>query len=259
MDSLYSNRPGRTISGNPLRDGPDLNNPEHMRCAIELLQSSGVELPKPLEAELKRLQQVREVRRLHGFVLAEVERIHAGEDAAAEQAERDRTVTFPSEPAADSDVLVIGEGLNRYPGGEDSAREVDGKIYQFYAHSLLHFVPQEVAAAWPHRRGLPGHAFTHGWPTDLIRSYKYDFTRLRAGGSQGTGPGYSESETDEKGLLSYVSRIVRECSHVPLLEIWLATAKAAGDDLNATLARVLEQQLEKLSSADDADDEESAA
>lgn len=246
------NAPRQIITGDPLKDGPDLTDPDHLQRAIDRLKAAGVELPKVLEAELKRLQHMRDVRAQHGFVLAELERLHIEERAAERRAERDRTVTFPPEPADDSDWLVIGEQLDTWRGGgEDTAQEVGGKIYRFDPYRVLHFVPAAVGEAWPHRRGLPGRRFVTA-PSDLLRAYRNDFTRVRAGGMQGAGPGYVDVETNDEGLLAAAARIARACSYRPLLTTWLESARAAGDDLNGMLARVIEQRLQDLASSEDA-------
>lgn len=244
-EDLYRDR-GQTITGDPLKDGPDLDNPEHLLLALNRLAREGVELPDELRAEHERLLNAKKVRRAHAFVRAELERLLAEEQEAAEQAERERTVTFPGVPADDTDVLVIGNELNRYPGGEATDQEIDGLLYRFRPHALLHFVPADVALAWPHRRGLPGRKFAP-WPKDLLRVFRNDFTRVKTGGLQGVrNPNYSDVEVDEEHLLAASVRVAKACKYEPLLEMWLATAEAGDDGLSMQLTAALSVRLHEL-------------
>ncbi len=145
--------------------------------------------------------------------------------------------------------MVIGKTLDQYPGGESTEQEIDGKLYRFSDHREVVFVPRAVKAAWPHRRGLPGRVFA-SWPADLLGVYRGDFTRVKSGGLQNTGPGFSDVEVNEDGLLAAASRIVRGCSHRPLLELWLAGARAAGDESNQVLAKVIDEQIKRIGVAE---------
>lgn len=271
MPDLYRSV-GRPITGDSYIDGFDIDNPGHFIRAIEEVKAAGGELPAVLEQERERLraerERARDLQAARPLLLAELARVRQAARLNAARAERARTVTFPSTPEAADDWLVIGSAADTADPEDWNPVEIDGVRYRFHPNRELHFMPAEVALAWPLRRrfgreqsrgeSIPGDVF-EAMPRDLLRIFRSRFSSVKTSGRQGTGPGYSEVDVDESGLLAKASSVVRACFYPPLLRRWLETAKAAGDDVNSVLASVIEERLGELEAEDEEAEEDESS
>jgi hypothetical protein len=220
--------------------------------ALERVIAEGGKGP---QASASRLLAIRKEREQHErdieTVAAELERLVAAQRLERQRAEQARHVRFPSTPEDPSDWLVIGLGLDTAHNSSgtpySTEQEVDGKVYGFHPNQMIHWVSDGIASAWPGPRGrLPGSVFADA-PADLLRVLQGRFTRPRSTTTQGiTNPHYSEFEGNEAGVIAEASRIVCGCSHRPLLDTWLATARAAGDEANTKFAAMLSDRLQEL-------------
>jgi hypothetical protein len=247
MQNTFSRTPGKPVYGS-LRDGVDVNNPSDVKAALAKLRAAKVKLPPILVEELERLEaesaRKAQLAAAYEIMLEELERLFAAEDAAKARAESERTIVFPASPSADDDWLVIGAGLNELENtaGEryGTEQEIDGRMYRFAAHQLIHWVPASVGEAWPGR--LPGAVHPRP-PADLLRTLRSRFSRVNPLRSTADG---NDVIFDEVGCLAEAARIVRGCGHRPLLELWLATTLAAHDEPNGKLGAVLTQRIAEL-------------
>ena len=237
----------KIITGDTYIDDFDVENPEHFKRVMDEARAAGEEVPKALEARYKRMKLEAEEQAALPWLVEAYGRAREAAALAKERAERARHRRFPAEPQADDDLLIVARNASALPGnGGERSAEIDGVVWEFSSTSSVHFLPREVVAKWPRHPMLPGNRFSD-LPADLIRVFRNQFTTAITHSLQGiTNPNFNPLQTDDEGLLRECSAVVRGCCYIPLLKLWLETAKAADDELNPVLARVIEQRLQEL-------------
>lgn len=196
-------------------------------------------------------------------------RVDAALAAAAERRalrEQSATVTFPSTPGADDDLVVFGHVVgDRATMRFD--RDVGGKlrfnalvwegargegVYRFSPHRLVHYVPRAVHDAIPDRI-RSGIAFREALPSDIWRFVggAAAFLPVRPADLFGRPTTHTPEQqtTATAAAIAKCREYIDDVEQVELLRTWRDNAGSAGE-ASGVLTAMLEKRLAELGADD---------